>query len=182
MKFRFLYFIRTTVKFLVSILSTDKWKRIDQIALIRLWIKCSTLSTTANEDLNQLARTVVKLPEFRVLCDVPEQGIIDAKEPLSVFFSACGKAYESSTDASVRRAIADRLQAAIAGFEKWTPLSETPPAILKIHIVIGIIIFHCSPIVYVRVSITISPHHLFSIFKSIGLFCSQNRHVSSMSS
>lgn len=136
----------------MSILSTDKLNRIDQIALVRLWIKCSTLSTSSNEDLSQLTRIIIKLPEFRVLCNLPEQEILDAKEPLSVFFAACSNAHESTTDATVRRKIADHLQAAITGFEKWVPISETPPAIIKIHIVIGLIIFHCSPIVYVRVS------------------------------
>lgn len=102
--------------------------------------------------MNQLTRIVIKLPEFRVLCNLPDQEILEAKEPLSVFFAACGNAHDSSTDAAVRRKISDHLQTAIMGFEKWIPMSETPPAIMKIHIVIGLIIFHCSPIVYIRVS------------------------------
>lgn len=162
-KIHFFPTLRTTVKFLVSILSTDKLKRIDQISLIRLWIKCSTLSTSSNEDLNQLTRIVIKLPEFRVLCNLPDQEILDAKEPLSAFFAACGNAHDSSTDAAVRRKISDHLQAAILGFEKWIPISETPPAIMKIHIVIGLIIFHCSPIVYTRVSIPSSPFSYQSV-------------------
>lgn len=181
-KYHFLPSPRTTAKFLVSILSTDKLKRIDQITLIRLWIKCSTLSTSSNEDLNQLTRIVIKLPEFRILCNLPDQEILEAKEPLSVFFAACGNAHDSSTDAAVRRKISDHLQAAIMGFEKWIPISETPPAIMKIHIVIGLIIFHCSPIVYIRVSIRSPPSAYQSIQFIHLLIHSPSHRVSSMSS
>lgn len=53
----------------------------------------------------------------------------------------------------MRKNIADRLQNCIVGFEKWTPVSETPQTIMKQFIVIALIIFNCAPIVYVRVSI-----------------------------
>lgn len=173
---------RATVKFLVAILSTEKLKRIDQITLIRLWIKCSTLSTSSNEDLNQLTQIVIKLPEFLVLCNASEREILDAKEPLSVFFASCGTTHDSSTDTAIRKKISDHLQAAIAGFEKWIPISETPPSVMKIHIVIGIIIYHCSTIVYIRVSI-LSTVSTFTHSKfNFRLFFRPNRHASSMSS
>lgn len=173
---------RATVKFLVAILSTEKLKRIDQITLIRLWIKCSTLSTSSNEDLNQLTQIVIKLPEFLVLCNASEREILDAKEPLSVFFASCGTTHDSSTDTAIRKKISDHLQAAIAGFEKWIPISETPPSVMKIHIVIGIIIYHCSTIVYIRVSI-LSTVSTFTHSKfNFRLFFRPNRRASSMSS
>lgn len=95
----------------------------------------------------------MNLSDFRVMCNATEQEMLDAKEPLSIFFSACGHAYDSAPDA-VRKTIADHLQASILGFEKLIPISETPPTIFKMHIVIALIIFNCSPIVYVRVSQT----------------------------
>lgn len=85
------------------------------------------------------------------MCQTTESEILNAKEPLSVFFASCGKLYDSALD-PIKRRIAERLQAALAGFEKWVPISESPPAIFRIHIVIALIIFNCSPIVYVRVS------------------------------
>lgn len=85
-----------------------------------------------------------------MLCQSTESEILEAKEPLSVFFASCGKLYENATEFE-RRKIAEHLQATILGFEKWVPISESPPAIFKIHIVIALIIFHCAPMVYVRV-------------------------------
>lgn len=87
-----------------------------------------------------------------MLCQSTETEILDAKEPLSIFFASCGELYEAASDLQ-RKQIAESLQSAISGFEKWVPISESPPAIFKIHIVIALVIFHCAPIVYVRVCI-----------------------------
>lgn len=85
------------------------------------------------------------------MCNRDEAEILSAKEPLSLFFGGCSRSYEEATDPE-KRIIADLLQHAIIGFEKWIPISETPQHIFKLHIIIGLIIFNCSPIVYVRVS------------------------------
>lgn len=103
------------------------------------------------QDLKQLTKIVLKLAAFKVMCKSEEHDLLEAKEPLSVFFASCGQTYESSSGEDQNR-MANHLQAAISGFEKWTPISESPPSIIKIHIVIGLIILHCSPIVYVHVS------------------------------
>lgn len=99
-----------------------------------------------------MTKIVLTLPEFQLLCNATETEISSAKEPLSVFFASCGKLHEQAAD-QLKNQIADRLRAALNGFEKWIPISESPPAIFKIHIVIALIIFSCSPIVYVRVSV-----------------------------
>lgn len=98
-----------------------------------------------------MTKTVLTLPEFQLLCRTTEAEMLTAKEPLSVFFASCGKLHEQASD-QMKNQIAERLQMALNGFEKWIPMSESPPAIFKIHIVIALIIFSCSPIVYVRVS------------------------------
>lgn len=98
-----------------------------------------------------MTKIVLKLSDFQLLCKTTESEMFNAKEPLSVFFASCGQLYESAQD-QLKKQISDRLQAALAGFEKWVPISESPPAIFKIHVVIALIIFNCSPIVYVRVS------------------------------
>lgn len=103
------------------------------------------------QDIRQLTKIVLTLSEFQLLCNTTETEILTAKEPLSVFFASCGKLHEHASD-QMKNQIADRLQIALNGFEKWIPMSESPPAIFKIHIVIALIIFSCSPIVYVRVS------------------------------
>lgn len=97
-----------------------------------------------------MTKIVLTLSDFQLLCRTTETEILTAKEPLSVFFASCGKLYEQASDQN-RTQIADHLQSALNGFEKWVPISESPPAIFKIHIVIALIIFNCSPIVYVRV-------------------------------
>lgn len=83
--------------------------------------------------------------------------MLSAKEPLSVFFASCGRLYENASD-QMRKQIGDQLQASLVGFEKWIPMSESPPAIFKIHIVIALVIFDCAPIVYVRVILQLSSH------------------------
>lgn len=98
-----------------------------------------------------MTRNVLTLSEFQFLCNATETEMLSAKQPLSVFFAACGKLYEQAAD-PMKKQIADRLQTALTGFEKWIPISESPPAIFKIHIAIALIIFSCSQIVYVRVS------------------------------
>lgn len=98
-----------------------------------------------------MTRIVLTLSDFQLLCKTTETELLGAKEPLSVFFASCGKLYESASD-QTQRQIAEHLQSALMGFEKWVPISESPPVIYKIHIVIGLIILNCSPIVYVRVS------------------------------
>lgn len=40
---------RITTKFLVNILTDEYLEKIEQIVIIRLWLKCSTLSVTQNE-------------------------------------------------------------------------------------------------------------------------------------
>lgn len=95
-------FYRTPTKFLISILSTNKADGIDQIASIRLWIKCSMLSVTANDDIQRLTIVIVKLSSFRAMCDIDVADILNAKEPLSQFFVGVGKTYEKSP-VSVRR-------------------------------------------------------------------------------
>ena len=99
-----------------------------------------------------MTRIILTLPDFSLLCKTTESEILGAKEPLSVFFASCGKLYETASDQGQKQ-IAEHLQSALLGFEKWIPMSESPPAIFKIHIVIALIIFNCSSIVYVRVSI-----------------------------
>lgn len=99
-----------------------------------------------------MTKIVLTLSDFQLLCKTTESEILSAKEPMSVFFASCGKLYESASD-QTRKQIADNLHQALTGFEKWIPMSETPPAIFKIHIVIALIIFNCSSIVYVRVSL-----------------------------
>lgn len=103
------------------------------------------------QDVRQLTRIVQKLSDFQLLCNATESEILGAKEPLNVFLASCGRLYDSASDRTQKQ-IADLLQAALLGFEKWVPMSESPPAIYKIHIVIGLIIFNCAPMVYVRVS------------------------------
>lgn len=137
------------MRFLVNILSENHLEDIEQIVIIRLWLKCSTLSTSAREDIRQLTRIVLTLPDFKLLCNTTETEMLTAKEPLSVFFASCGKLYDAASD-QTRKQIGEHLQSALIGFEKWIPMSESPPAIFKIHIVIALIIFNCSSIVYVR--------------------------------
>lgn len=103
------------------------------------------------KDIRQFTKIIIKLSDFKLLCVASETEILNAKEPLSIFFASCGKLYESASN-DERKQIADHLQSALTGFEKWIPISESPPAIFKIHIVIALIIFNCAPIVYVRVS------------------------------
>lgn len=103
------------------------------------------------QDIRQLTRIVITLSEFQLLCNTTETEILTAKEPLSVFFGSCGKLHEQASE-QMKKQIADSLQSALNGFEKWIPISESPPAIFKIHIAIALAIFSCSPIVYVRVS------------------------------
>lgn len=93
---------------------------------------------------------MLTLSDFQLLCNTTESEILSAKEPLSIFFAACGKSYENGND-QTQKQIADLLHSALFGFEKWIPISESPPAIFKIHIVIALIIFNCASIVYVRV-------------------------------
>lgn len=87
---------RTPTKFLIAILSTNKADGIDQIASIRLWIKCSMLSVTANDDIQRLTTVIVKLTSFRYMCNIDEAEILTAKEPLSAFFAGIGKTYEQA--------------------------------------------------------------------------------------
>lgn len=125
-----------------------------------------------------MTKIVLTLPDFQLLCKTTESEILDAKEPLSIFFASCGKLYDNATDQRQKQ-IAEHLQSALMGFEKWVPMSESPPAIFKIHIVIGLIIFNCSPIVYVRVSLPqLSLHDVFGFFKYFRNRFSQNRRVS----
>lgn len=138
-----------------------------------------------------MTKIVHSLSEFQLLCNATETELLTAKEPLSVFFASCGKLHEQASD-QVKNQIADRLQTALNGFEKWIPMSESPPAIFKIHIVIALIIFSCSPIVYVRVSAewddSLSPSLLLShqrhtiLINSIFVIIhfSQSRHASSL--
>lgn len=120
------------------------------------------------QDIRQLTQIVLTLSEFQLLCNATEAEILSAKQPLSVFFSSCGKLHEQASD-QTKRLIADRLQSALNGFEIWIPISESPPAIFKIHMVIALIIFSCSPIVYVRVSRILSINdnlmHLMRIYE-----------------
>lgn len=94
----------------------------------------------------------MKLSKFKAVCNKDEGEFIAAKEPLSLFFGGCSKSYEDATEPE-KRIIAEILQNAIIGFEKWVPISETPQYVFKVYIIIGLIIFHCAPIVYIRVSI-----------------------------
>lgn len=94
---------------------------------------------------------MIKLPAFKALCNADAEEVLDVKEPLSTFFSYCGKRYHTSSE-DERKNIAYILQTALSGFEKLTPISESPPTMIKIHVVIGLIIFNCAPIVYVHVS------------------------------
>lgn len=142
---------RASTKFLVSILSSNKADKIDEVAVIRLWIKCSTLSVNANDDIQHLTALIVKLSSFQVMCKADAAEVISAKEPLSIFFAGVGKAYDTASDVS-KRDIAENLQRSIMGFEKWTPINETPQNTIKQFIVIALIILNCSRIVYVRVS------------------------------
>lgn len=102
-----------------------------------------------------MTKIVLTLSDFQLLCQTTETEILTAKEPLSVFFASCGKLYEQASD-PIKKQISDHLQSALIGFEKWVPMNESPPAVFKIHIVIGLIIFNCSPIVYVRVCKTLT--------------------------
>lgn len=45
----FNYFFRITAKFLISILTEENLEKVEQIVIIRLWLKCSMLSMGANE-------------------------------------------------------------------------------------------------------------------------------------
>lgn len=92
----FLSICRTLIKFLAAILSTEKAEAIDHVLMIRQWIKCSMLCTTINEDLQNLTSAIAKLSTFQMMCNVPENEILAAKEPLSAFFAGVGKIYESS--------------------------------------------------------------------------------------
>lgn len=89
--------------------------------------------------------------EFRRLCPSSEADILNSKEPLSVYFATCGKMYNAANE-DVKKTITEYLRLALDGFEKWIPISESPPAIFKIHITLAWVIFHCAPMVYVRVS------------------------------
>lgn len=143
------------------------------------------------QDIRQLTRVVLNLSDFQLLCKATETEMLSAKEPLSVFFSSCGRLYEMASD-QTQKQIADHLQSALMGFEKWVPMSETPPIIFRIHMVIGLIIFNCAPIVYVRVSLSQSysnyqnfpffftTYQNFSLINNLFIPChfSQSRHVS----
>lgn len=137
-----------------------------------------------------MTKIVHSLSEFQLLCNATETELLTAKEPLSVFFASCGKLHEQASD-QMKNQIADRLQTALNGFEKWIPMSESPPAIFKIHIVIALIIFSCSPIVYVRVSAEWDGGNMFSSFSLslsstthnsifVQIHFSQSRHASSL--
>lgn len=156
---------------MVSILSSNKGDKIDEVAVIRLWIKCSTLSVNANDDIQHLTALIVKLGAFQMMCKADATEVISAKEPLSVFFAGAGKAYDEANvmhfvqtnyrvnrnhfhffQEPIKRNIAEKLQNSIVGFEKWTPINETPQNTMKQFIVIALIILNCSRIIYVRVS------------------------------
>lgn len=100
-----------------------------------------------------MTRIVLTLSDFQLLCNATESEILNAKEPLNIFLTSCGRLYDSASDRTQKQ-IAELLQAALLGFEKWVPMSDSPPAIYRIHIVIGLIIINCAPMVYVRVSMT----------------------------
>lgn len=89
--------------------------------------------------------------EFRKLCSSSDIEILHAKEPLSIFFATCGKMYNEAT-AEGKKTLTELLRLALDGFETWVPISDSPPAIFKIHITLALVIFHCAPMVYVRVS------------------------------
>lgn len=134
------------------------------------------------QDIRQLTRVVLTLSEFQLLCNATETEMLTARQPLSVFFASCGKLHEQASD-QTKKLIADRLQSALNGFEKWIPMSESPPAIFKIHMIIALIIFSCSPIVYVRVSETISLLNDFyqrKLNATQFFYSSQSRRVSSL--
>lgn len=101
------------------------------------------------QDIRTLTEIIMNLSAFKLLCDASQEDLLKAREPLSVFFSTCGKLYNSAEDER-RKQIASTLQTAISGFEKWIPISDSPPAIFKIHIVIALIVFNCPHIVYTR--------------------------------
>lgn len=43
------FFYRITAKFLINILTEENLEKVEQIVIIRLWLKCSMLSTSPNE-------------------------------------------------------------------------------------------------------------------------------------
>lgn len=90
--------------------------------------------------------------EFRKLCSSSEIELLQSREPLSVFFATCGKMYNEANDEG-KKTLTELLRLALDGFEKWIPISDSPPAIFKIHIALALVIFHCAPMVYVRVSV-----------------------------
>lgn len=133
-----------------------------------------------SQDLRRLTTIALGLSKFKLLCETTEVEMFGAREPLSVFFASCGRLYDFTQVEATKKEIADNLQAALMGFEKWIPMSDSPPVLFKIHIVIALVIFNCSQIVYVRVNfdgenktkIQASNERFFShIF-------SQSRHVS----
>lgn len=90
--------------------------------------------------------------EFRKLCSSSEYELLHSKEPLSIFFATCGKMYNGAS-VEGRKTLTELLRLALDGFETWVPISDSPPAIFKIHISLALVIFHCAPMVYVRVSL-----------------------------
>lgn len=178
-------FRRVTTKFIVNILKSPRASQVESTAALRQWAKCCTLTTNLNDvsvaigflllfvitpilgnilkrdlyrfvaqDIRELTHLIMKLDSYKILSDATPEEFFKSREPLSVFFNSCGKKYYKSSEEQ-KKLIASRLQQTVAGFEKWTSMTDSPIVLYKIHMISGFLIYNCPHIVYARVCI----HH-----------------------
>ncbi|XP_037046760.1 protein MMS22-like [Bradysia coprophila] len=139
--------IQNLLSFLVLILSSDNCDDVPQSLIIKNWIRCNFCSTNYNQDLKTLTNIVSTLKEFQEVCDTDVAELLESDEPLLVFFSEVGKCFCNATDIRKRFNIMEKMNVFMSSIEKYVGLTDN---ILKSYSMIGVIMIHCSQILYVK--------------------------------
>ena len=144
--------------FLLKVLNSEHTnKLVDHKVIIQIWLKSLVVLTTNNEDVSNLTKIVVKLPEFMVMTNISADDLLEAKEPLCVFIAAVGKKYEATVDYTQRNIITNNFNSYIRNFEKWLNIDfkvEKSELIFRFYSFLAIVIFNCPHIVYAKSKIT----------------------------
>ncbi|XP_055379869.1 protein MMS22-like [Condylostylus longicornis] len=143
------------LKFLLSLLASDKRNVIPAATIIQVWLKSLVLLSSNNEDVVNLTRIVTNLDEFGFVCDLAENDLLTAKETLCVFVSAVGRNYRNIENFQTKCSVSDKFNKYLNGFEKWyTDKNEKPEVTIRFYSFIAIVIFNCPEIVYAKSKIT----------------------------
>lgn len=159
--------IENSINFFVVLLENqDKIKKLDQLAIMQHWIKCSVLLSGNNETLKKLTRCLLKFNEFTSICETARcqpEDFLSAKEPLCTFITDIGNKYSAANN-QVKLQLIEKMHSYFCTFEKWAlPLlqqqqqqvsrnqsTSSNDEVMRIFMFISLTILHCSELIYVR--------------------------------